>query len=56
MEGWYVVDNEAQLEEVLAMLRRGEDPLQAKRQALIQEIFGDRSDAPAKKIIDILLK
>ena len=56
MEGWYVVDNVTQLEEVLAMLQRGEDPLQSTRQALIQKLFGDRSDAPAKKIIDILLK
>ncbi len=56
MEGWYVVDNVTQLEEVLAMLQRGEDPLQPTRQALIQKLFGDRSDAPAKKIVDILLK
>lgn len=54
MRGWYVVENREQLEDVLAMLRRGEDPLQEKRQLLIPKLFGDRSDDPAEKITAML--
>ena len=38
-KGFYWVRNQTELEDVLAMLRRGEDPLSAKRQEIIERMF-----------------
>jgi hypothetical protein len=38
-KGFYWVKNQLELDEVLSMLRRGEDPLKSKRQAIIEEMF-----------------
>jgi hypothetical protein len=38
-EGYYWVNNQLELDEVLSMLGRGEDPLKPKRQEIIEEMF-----------------
>lgn len=53
ISGCYTVHNEAELFDVLERLRRGEDPLEQKRKALIEELFGDVMDIPYR-VLEIL--
>ena len=54
MQGWYIVDNALELEEVLARLRRGEDPLQPVRQAAIEALFHNSDETPTDRILRFL--
>lgn len=53
-EGCYVVNNEKELFACLDRLRRGEDPLREKRQALIHELFGSSSTNATQNIMEAL--
>lgn len=51
MEGWYIVDNARELEEVLDRLRRGDDPLRPVREATIKALFYSSTASPTEKIL-----
>lgn len=54
LEGCYVVNNEQELFDCLRMLSRGEDPLGAIRQEIIQEQFGSSFSGACENIMTAL--
>ena len=54
LEGCYVVDNRDELMACLEMLRKGEDPLKQKREAIIEELFGSTLHTAVESILEEL--